>query len=718
MKKFIFALALLMLAGSIAYAQPINRATPDAMFKAAEEAEAAGNIYAALELYEEVYDDNKDKALAVKVAKLNYDLRDYATAEKWFSRLILRDRKGEYTELKYYYAMSMKGTGKHAEAIEMFNQYIAEGSDAKLKADAKREIAGSEAARKAKAADNLIIADPGKKINAEHTDGSPSYGGGELFFASMRPKEKGVVVLDGKEGDDWYSRIYTAARTGTEFGEAAALNTEINREGYHQGNVSVSADGKTMFFTRVELENMVMKTSKICVAKKASDGWGAVTELVGVNGEYIARHPSEGELYGEKVLFFSANIPGGKGGYDLYYAPRKTDNVYGLPVALEALNTPGEEASPYYRDGKLYYSTNGLTTFGGMDVFMSEWNGAVWSAPTNIGMGVNSAQDDLYYTQASDGMSGFFVSNRPNPINKLKNPTCCDNIYTWEIERVKVNLVANTFRMKRKSEKEAPALNECTVQVIDVTDKKPTNTDQKTQPTSNKFEFTLQPEKSYMVIATRDGFIADTSVFNTVGVKKSKTVEQRLVLRSVKKVDEVVYDTIRTNEAIRLDNILYDYDKWDIRPDAEPDLQYLTDILAKYPDMVVELSSHTDARGKDAYNLDLSQKRAQSAVNWIVGRGISPKQLVAKGYGETMLVNGCSNGVECSEEEHQLNRRTEFKIISGPTYIVTERIEKKIIPGGSTPASGGDKKPGTTKPGGQKPGGKQSVREPLFFYQD
>jgi peptidoglycan-associated lipoprotein len=707
MRKILFGLLTpfaFALASVVATAQPLNRSTPEAMLKSAEEAEAANNPYAALELYEDVYDSSKDKALAVKIGKLNYDLRDYATAEKWFSRLVLRDRKGEYTELKYWLAMCLKASGKHQEAIDMFNQYIGEGADEALKTAAKREIAGSEAARKAKQPDNLLVTDPGKKVNAEHTEGSPSYANGELFFASMRPKDKGVVVLDGKEGDEWFSKIYTSPKSGAEYGEATLLNTEINREGFHQGNVSVSADGKMMFFTRVELENMGTTTSKIYSATKASDGWGATRELVGVNGDYLAKQPCEGELYGEKVLFFVANIPGGKGGFDLYYATRKSDGVYGLPVALETLNTPGDEVSPFYRSGKLFFSTNGLTTFGGMDVFESEWNGATWSTPRNIGLGVNSPLDDLYYTQNADGMSGYFVSNRPNSINKIKNPTCCDNIYAWEIERVKVNLVATTFRKKRKSEKEAPALPECTVQVFDVTDKNPANVEQKTNMAANNFEFSLLPEKSYMVIATREGYIPDTVTFATANIKKTTTVEKRLVLGTLRKQPE--FDTIRTNEAIRLDNILYDYDKWNIRPDAEPDLQYLTDILLKYPDMKIELSSHTDSRGKDEYNQDLSQKRAQSATDWIVAKGVSKDRIVAKGYGESKLVNGCSNGVECSEDDHQLNRRTEFKIISGPTFIVTERIEKRE----TKPAA--DK-----KPSGQNPGGRQSVR-PVFFYEN
>jgi outer membrane protein OmpA-like peptidoglycan-associated protein len=223
----------------------------------------------------------------------------------------------------------------------------------------------------------------------------------------------------------------------------------------------------------------------------------------------------------------------------------------------------------------------------------------------------------------------------------------------------------------------------------------------KTNATANDFSFSLLPEKSYMAIATREGYQPDTVTFNTVGVKKSKDVEKTMTLRVVRKEPET--RVVKTNEPIRLDNILYDYDKWDIRTDAEPDLQYLTELLQKYPDMKIELSSHTDARGRDDYNENLSQKRAESAKNWVVAKGIASDRIVAKGYGEKQLQNGCSNGVECSEEQHQQNRRTEFKIIAGPTSITIERIEKV------DPNEDKDKK-------GQPPGGKQSVK-PLFFYE-
>jgi peptidoglycan-associated lipoprotein len=309
----------------------------------------------------------------------------------------------------------------------------------------------------------------------------------------------------------------------------------------------------------------------------------------------------------------------------------------------------------------------------------------------------------MYYTQSNDGFSGFLVSNRPGP-NSLKSKTCCDDIYAWELERIKVDLLAKTFRKKRKGEKEVQPLTGSTVQVIDITDRNPANVDEKTSAATNDFSFTLLPDRKYRVIAVNEGYVPDTLDFNTAGIKKSQTIEKKLILGRVKKPKPASI-IVKENQPIVLENIYYDYDKWDIRPDAEPDLQFLTDLLVKYPDMKIELSSHTDSRGKDDYNESLSQKRAESAKAWIVAKGITADRITPKGYGETQLRNQCTNDVECTEEQHQQNRRTEFKILSGPTSITIEREVK------TTGDEDGDEAP---KP--KNNGGKQSVR-PLFFYE-
>lgn len=673
MTKHIFSISFLVLfAGAVLPAQPLNRSTPDAMLKSAQEAESTGNPYAALEFYEDVYDETKDKAINVKIAKLNFELRDYQQAERQLSRIVLRDRKNEYTELKYWYAMALKHNGKYADAADMFTQYISEGQDKALVEASKREAAGCRIGMKAKQPENLLVNNIGKKANSPQTEASPSFSGGELYFTTLASKE--IITLDGKEGD-WYTKIYTASKTGqsAEFGAPTPLGTQINREGWHQGNVNVSPDGKTMYFTRIQMENNYLGESKIYFALKGSDGWGAANEVTGVNGDYIAKHPCEGELFGEKVLFFTANIPGGKGGFDIYYSPKKSDGVFGLPVNLgEVLNTVGDDVSPFYVDGKLYFSSNGRETIGGFDVFESQWNGSVWSTPQMLPLGINSSVDDIFYTRSTDGYSGFLVSNRPGP-NNLKSKTCCDDIYAWEIERIKVDLLATTFRFKKSGEKANPALTGCTVQIVDVSDPNPVNLDTRTNPSANDFAFSLLPDKSYVIMAEREGYEPDTVRFNTTGVKKTTKVEKKLTLRAKRPPKPRV---VRRDEPIRMNNIYYDFDKADILPDAEKDLQFLVDLMNRYPDMKIELSSHTDAQGRDDYNERLSQRRADSAKTWMVAKGIAADRIVAVGSGEKFILNRCKNGVECPDEEHRYNRRTEFKIIAGPTSITIEEEVK------------------------------------------
>ena len=673
MKAYIFILTgILSTLALQVMAQPLNRSTPDAMLESAKEAESTGNPYAALEYYEDVYKETKEKAINVKMALLNYELRDYRRAERLLSRLVLRDRKNEYTELKYWYAMTLKYQGKYADAQDMFNQYVSEGADSARIVSSQRAIEGCKIARKAttRQPQNLLVNNIGRKANSPQTEASPSFSNDELYFTSLASKE--VITLDGKEGD-WYSKIYTSKAGGQsgEYSAPVALGTQINREDWHQGNVSVTADGQTMYFTRVEMVNNYVKTSKIFYAQKGDDGWGAANEVGGVNGDYIARHPCEGELFGEKVLFFVADLPGGEGGMDIYYAPKRSAGSFGLPVNLgNVINTPEDEVTPFYIDGKLYFSSNGHPNIGGFDVFESQWNGSVWSKPTLLPKGINSSVDDQYYTRSADGKSGFLVSNRPGP-NNLKSKTCCDDIYSWEIEQIKVNLVATTFRLRWRGEPKNPPLKNCTVQVIDVSNTDPTKVDIQTNSASNNFDFTLLPEKSYMIIAECEKFQPDTVSFNTVGVKKTTTVEKRLTLR-LKRKPKPKKRIVKRDEPIRLNSIYYDFDKAEILPDAEKDLQFLVDLMNQYADMKIELSSHTDAQGRDDYNEKLSQRRADSAKAWMVEKGIAADRIDAVGQGEKFILNRCTNGVECPDEEHRFNRRTEFKITAGPTSITIE----------------------------------------------
>ncbi|MDX2134823.1 MAG: DUF1573 domain-containing protein [Saprospiraceae bacterium] len=684
MKYISLVFGLYLASLGAAFAQPINKPSNDKMLAAAQEAEVTGNPYRALENYEEIFEDTKDETLIPKLAELNFQLRDYAKSERYLKRLVLRDRKMQFNEYKYLYAMSLKHNGKYDEAVDMFKQYISDGVSDSLKSRAQLELDGCQMARKSKEPEGMTVTNLGKKANSPQTESSPSYNDGQLYFTSLQGKE--VITLDGKEGD-WFSKVYTASKEGEggEYSAPTPLGININRDGFHQGNVSVTPDGRTMYFTRITLENQYMSESKIYYALQGSEGWGAAKEVAGVNGEYLAKHPCEGELFGEKVLFFVANMPGGEGGDDIYYAPKRDDGVFGVPVNLgKVINTAGDEVTPFYQDGKLFFSSNGMPSFGGFDVFVSQWNGSVWSKPENMGAGINSSVDDQFFSQSPDGYTGFIVSNRPGP-NNLKSKTCCDDIYAWEKARVKMDLSMEIYRLRRKNEKTNPPLEGSTVRLVDVTDPNPVKMDSRTNPQGNKFQFTLAPEKSYLLITEREGYKPDTTKINTVGLTRSVEKTEKVVLRLDRKQPETVI--VKTNEPIRLNSIFYDFDDDKILPEAEKDLSYLVELMEQYPDMVIELSSHTDSRGKDDYNEQLSQRRAESARRWMLAKGITANRIVAKGYGEKQILNGCTNGVECTEEQHRFNRRTEFKITAGPTSIEIEREEPV---------------------GGQNPGGKQN----------
>lgn len=203
----------------------------------------------------------------------------------------------------------------------------------------------------------------------------------------------------------------------------------------------------------------------------------------------------------------------------------------------------------------------------------------------------------------------------------------------------------------------------------------------KTSNESNRLSYVLDKNKSYKIIVSRDGYFPQEIMLNTVGIEKDQTIERQFVLRNVPAESE--FEIITINEAIRLNNIYYNFDDDKILPDAAKDLSVLVDLMSKYPDMVIELSSHTDSRGDDDYNQKLSERRANSARRWMMGKGIDGKRIKAKGYGELKILNGCTNGEECTDDEHRFNRRTEFKILEGPTTIeVKKEVLNKKVPGG------------------------------------
>jgi peptidoglycan-associated lipoprotein len=635
----------------------------------ADEHLAINDYYRALEYYEIAYKQERSDDLAYKIGMLHYRLRDYARAERWLSRVISNDKQGTHPDAVLAYAKTLKHNEKYDESIEAFNVYANMVQSDSLLRDADIEVAGIMMARKAEAPIELVITNMGRKVNSSYTEFAPvMHPTGTMYLAAIDKKE--LVVLDGKT-DDYFAQIYTSKQEKDgDWANPKALPTVINREGYHTGNVAFSPDGTRMYFTRAQTDGDDLSESKIFETKGDDGKWGAPNELKNVNGNFIATHPTVGALLGNEVLIFTSNMDGGEGGYDLFYSVRRGEGDYSLPVNMgPPINTPGDEITPYFRDNILYFSSTGHPGFGGYDIFSSEWDGTKWNTVNNLGLGYNSSVDDMYFSANKEGTRGFIVSNRiSDETRSVKSKTCCDDIFTFEIRDIVVELATYIYDENKK-----PITN-ARVTLFEVTGNRTGKSTTKETGDGNTGRLLLDFDKNYKVTIERDGYFPIDFEFNTVGLVGDNTIEHEIFLK--KAPDET--ETVLINQPIRLNNIYYDFDDDKILLDAEKDLSALLDLMDTYPDMVIELSSHTDAQGSDKYNERLSQRRAQSAVDWLIDRGVDPKRLVARGYGESVILNQCVNGVTCTDNEHRVNRRTEFKILAGPKEI---QIKKEVFKG-------------------------------------
>ena len=735
------------LAPMVADAQPLNASRPEYMLQVADEKLEAKDYVNALDFYTKYYEATKDRSVLYKIGLADMAIKDYAKAESNFSRSLQRSKNSSAEvneDARLYLGMVQKMNEKYDEAVVTLEEYIKESKDAAKIARAKSELEGAKMAMRLKENPKLLLENLGSKVNTPNSEYSPSVSGGELYFAALRDGK--ITLIDGKEGD-YYAKIYkTSVNAKGEFDKAEAIGGEVNRIGSHQGNVSFSLDGQTMYFSRFVLSGNEIGESTIFYSAKQGDGsWGAAKEVSGINGKWQAKHPAIGELYGKPVMFFTSNMESTKGGFDIFYANKLGEGEFANPVNLgDIINTAGDDETPFYQNGKLYFSSNGHPTIGGADIFSASWNGASWTKPENMGKGYNSSANDQYFSMDANE-TAFFTSNRKGG-RSLKSSTCCEDIYVVKQEPVIIDLVVDAFDPKKQPMKGltyqfldlstkglgdsktadtytsaltrkrqysvivskagyySDTITFNTTDITKTTIIKKTanmrplpiiaaNLEAKAEDSNGKpltgVNFTLTElsgnksdvrvldvyraglplNKSFRLIANKAGFTADTVTFNTNNITETTTIEKLLKLK-------VKIITVTTTTKIALNNIFYKLDKFEANDahmqnfaEAQKSLDYLYDIMVKYPTLVIELGSHTDARGSDAYNMVLSQKRADGAKAYLIGKGVGTERIVAKGFGETQLVNRCANGVKCDDEEHLQNRRTEFRIISGPTSI-------------------------------------------------
>ena len=693
----IFSIAIM----GAAVAQPsAGRLTPKKRIALAEEQVEKFEYDNAIEQLEEAYDEQKDPEVAIFLGDLYMQTRDYKKAVLRYRSGLRKDKTNQFVEARFNYARAIRMNQDIEDveeddimkAKEMLNEYISLVTDEKKKELAEAELKGCDFMMNATGVEGRTVTHAGKDINTKYSEYSAVWEpttGDEIYYARV------VIDEDGKDKKDEIKtltavKIFTAKRTEDGLSDPEVLGDHINT-GKYTANISISRDGQRLYFTRQDLNGNGIISSKIYISQKSGDGWGAAEEVNGINGDYLANYPAVGELFGKEVIFFSSNMEGGQGGWDIYYATYKGGGVYGDPKSLgPKINTPGDEVTPFYQDGILYFSSNGHVGVGGYDVFSSEWDGSRWSSPSNMGLGVNSAKDDRYYNITSDGLRGFFTSNRVGTGAKSVNSkTCCDDIYNVSYKEILANLEALVFDAETKE-----ALPGVSLKIVDMTSGAAVNFKNLSNKEANNFASELELDKSYVLITSRADYVSDTMALETVGLVDSRVWNENIMLEPMP-----VYITITKENPIKLSNIIYDFDDDKILQESEEDLQFILDLMNEYPEMRIELLSHTDSRGEEGYNYNLSQRRANSAKNWLVERGIQKFRIEALGEGESkpytvteleaatydylpvgqMLTDDFILGLETEEMQEaafQLNRRSEFQITEGPTSIKIE--EKKL----------------------------------------
>ena len=653
---------------TLAISQPLTTVPYNQMLETADEMMELRDYYNAIEWYEKAYKESRDPNIAAQLGYLNFVVRNYKSSGNYYKRLLARDVDNLFIDERFYYGQVLKAQGEFPEALEQYNQFLELSTEEDNKVIARREINGMKNAKSFPENEEVVVTYGGNDLNSAFVEYSPRvYNDGDIYFSSIPAKK--VVKLNGD--DDQFSRIFRSRKTGEgKYEKPEALDKIINRPGHHTGNLAFSPDGKRMYFTRSRLDGNELESSLLFVSRHNGEEWGPANEVTSLNGEYLVTHPVVGELFGDEVLFFSSNMEGGEGQMDLYYSTIRSGDNYAAPVNLGPnINTPASEITPFYIGGKLYFSSDGYPGLGGYDIFTADWDGSEFSIPTNLGKSYNTTYDDMNIAFEPAGSFGYLVSNRPDEDKKnMKSKTCCDDIYEFNIRQIILDLNIDVVD-------ENGPLNGAKTTLVDLS--KARDEESKENPEGNTFKYILDEERSYKVHITRDGYYPDSIELNTLGLVEDFSFNESIQLRPIPpSIEEPEFETVTINQAIRLNNIYYDFEKWDILPDAEKDLSIIKDLMYQYPDMVIELSSHTDSRGNKPYNQKLSQKRAQSATNWLIKQGIAPERIKPIGYGESQILNQCVNGIRCNDEEHRFNRRSEFKIIAGPQEI---QIRKEIM---------------------------------------
>lgn len=603
--------------------------------------EVANNGYKSVDLFQ-------------KLANSFYFQNKMEEAAKWYGELMAMN---EVIDPEYYfrYALALKGIEDYEGSdkwMKKFNELKPNDLRGKAflsKVDYKSKI--EELSR-----DDIKIVN--LEINTELSDFGTTEYENTIVFASARGRGRKY-----RWNEQPYLDLYTVEKTEEgSFGEVKDIEGKVNTK-YHESSAVFSPNGKYMFFTRNNYHRLKYKEDNIGINRlqlyratlSDDDTWDEIHKIHFNSIDYSVAHPTL-NLTGTK-LYFASDMPGSLGQSDIYVVDVNDDGTLGEPENLgNTINTEGQESFPFMNTkGDLYYSSTGFPGLGGLDVFKSEGidqkikEGSNRNFPIeNVGKPINSQWDDFGYYENLVAKRVYFSSNREGGKGS-------DDIYTFEIPEIKL-IVEGTVQDIKTEE----IIPNSTVILLD---EDGNEIDRQIVGDDAYFKFEVDPEKEYIIRVEKEKYTSDEQRFTTPN--KNQELLMELLIEKDEQQIEPCDDLAKV---LDIPIIYFDFDKFNIRYDAEVELQKVLAVLNKYPTMKIDIRSHTDCRATMSYNERLSENRAQSTRQYLIDKGIVADRLTAKGYGESQLVNDCgcepTNESSCSEAEHQLNRRSEFIITS------------------------------------------------------
>jgi outer membrane protein OmpA-like peptidoglycan-associated protein/tetratricopeptide (TPR) repeat protein len=610
----------------------------------------------AIKTYERIAEKGyKEPKMYEKLGNAYFFNSELDKAAKWYGQLFDLTTNVD-PEIYYRYAYCLRSIGQNEKATEMLKLYNEKSDNSSKGEEYIKEVNYLD---KIKAnSGRYTIKEAG--INSKYSDYGSSFYNDKLVFTSARDTGS-LGQRKHTWSDQYFTNLYQSNLTGDSLlAEAPKKFSKNVKSKFHEASAVFTKDAKTMYFTRNNYldgnkgkneENVTL--IKLYKASFVNDDWTDIKELPFNSNNYSTAHPSLSA--DEKTLYFVSDMPGTLGESDIFKVSINSDGSYGTPENLgKTINTAGKETFPFVTDeNEIYFASDTHSGLGGLDIFVAQINpDGTYGEVQNVGADVNSSKDDFAYLINTKNRIGFFSSNRDggkgyDDIYRFKEEKrlakkCKPELSGILTESVNGKIIPNTVVANAK----ISLYNDQHILITSI------ETDE-----NGYYAFDVESKNTYSVRAEKEKY-SKTEKTLTIAVKDCKIPLELSIEKEICKV--TVGDDLGTCFGIKW--IYFDLDKSNIRSEAALDLAKILDVMNQYPTMKLDIRSHTDSRASFKYNEGLSERRAKSTREWLIKNGVKPERLTSKGYGETQLVNKCSDGVPCSEEEHQQNRRSEFII--------------------------------------------------------